>query len=150
MASDSAPDAPATIPDGPAYPPYAPYPPYPPYPPGASTSYAPAPYDPYAYPPYPWMFAPPAPRLGTWALTSMICGVVSIVSFQAILGILAVVFGFVGLKEVKKAAGTVEGRGFAIAGIVTGFISIGVTLVIIAFYVLYFIFLLSMLQTIPG
>ena len=57
---------------------------------------------------------------------------------------------FVGLNEVKKSAGTVEGRGFAIAGIVTGFISVAITLVFIALYVLYFIFLLSLYQTIPG
>ena len=127
---------------------YPPYPPvyYPPYPPEAG--YAPAP-APYAYPPYPWMYAP-APRLGTWALVSMICGVVSVVSFQWILAVLAIVFGFVGLNEVKKSAGTVEGRGFAIAGIVTGFISVAITLVIIALYVLYLIFLLSLYQTIPG
>jgi hypothetical protein len=92
----------------------------------------------------------PAPRLGTWALVSMICGVVSVVSFQWILAVLAIVFGFVGLNEVKKSAGTVEGRGFAIAGIVTGFISVAITLVIIALYVLYLIFLLSLYQTIPG
>jgi hypothetical protein len=104
---------------------------------------------PYAYPPYPWMYTP-APRLGTWALVSMICGVVSVVSFQWILAVLAIVFGFVGLNEVKKSAGTVEGRGFAIAGIVTGFISVAITLVIIALYVLYLIFLLSLYQTIPG
>ena len=89
------------------------------------------------------------PRLGTWALVSMICGVVSIVSVQWILAILAIVFGFIGLNEVKKSAGTVEGRGFAIAGIVTGFISVGITLLIVAFYVLYIIFFLSLIQTIP-
>lgn len=136
---------------------YPPYPPvyYPSYPPEAG--YAPAPASPlpaatpmpYAYPPYPWMYTP-APRLGTWALVSMICGVVSVVSFQWILAVLAIVFGFVGLNEVKKSAGTVEGRGFAIAGIVTGFISVAITLVIIALYVLYLIFLLSLYQTIPG
>ena len=142
--------------DGPyTYPPYPPvyYPPYPPeagYPPASVPASMPASMPtPYAYPPYPWMYAP-APRLGTWALVSMICGVVSIVSFQSILAVLAIVFGFVGLNEVKKSAGTVEGRGFAIAGIVTGFISVAITLVIIALYVLYFIFLLSLYQTIPG
>lgn len=118
---------------------------------------APYPYpEPYQYPYaapgyyYPWMYAPQAPRLGTWALVSMICGAVSIATFQSVLAILAIIFGFIGLNEVKKSQGTVEGRGFAIAGIVTGFISIGLTLLVIALYILYFIFLLSALNTLPG
>ena len=111
--------------------------------------------EPYPYPDaapgyyYPWMYAPPSPRLGTWALVSMICGAVSIATFQSVLAILAVIFGFIGLNEVKKSQGTVEGRGFAIAGIVTGFISIGLTLAFIALYILYFVFLFSALSTFP-
>jgi hypothetical protein len=95
------------------------------------------------------MYTPPAPRLGTWALVSMICGAVSIATFQSVLAILAVIFGFIGLNEVKKSQGTVEGRGFAIAGIVTGFISIGLTILFIALYILYFVFLFSALNTLP-
>ncbi len=117
---------------------------------------APYPYpEPYPYPDaapgyyYPWMYAPPAPRLGTWALVSMICGAVSIATFQSVLAILAIIFGFIGLNEVKKSQGTVEGRGFAIAGIVTGFISIGLTILFIALYILYFVFLFSALNTLP-
>ena len=126
--------------------------------PDASAPY-PNPYpnpEPYPYPYaapgyyYPWMFAPQAPRLGTWALVSMICGAVSIATFQSVLGILAIIFGFIGLNEVKKSQGQVEGRGFAIAGIVTGFISIGITILFIALYILYFVFLFSMLNTMPG
>ena len=118
-----------------------------------SNSYPyPEPYQyPYAAPGYyyPWMYAPQAPRLGTWALVSMICGAVSIATFQSVLAILAIIFGFIGLNEVKKSQGTVEGRGFAISGIVTGFISIGLTLLFIALYILYFVFLLSALNTFP-
>ena len=79
----------------------------------------------------------------------MICGAVSIATFQSVLAILAVIFGFIGLNEIKKSQGTVEGRGFAIAGIVTGFISIGITILLIALYILYFVFLFSALNTLP-
>ncbi|HEY7339927.1 MAG TPA: DUF4190 domain-containing protein [Ktedonobacterales bacterium] len=115
-----------------------------------NSSTYPEPY-PYATPGYyyPWLYAPPAPRLGTWALVSMICGAVSIATFQSVLAILAVIFGFIGLNEVKKSQGTVEGRGFAIAGIVTGFISIGLTLLVIALYIVYFVFIISTLNTLP-
>jgi len=169
MASDSTSDAPhdapldapaANVTDAPAdatfqpalddlyaYPPYFPYPPYQPYPPDAGAASAP-----YAYPaPYPWMFAPPEPRLGTWALVSMICGVVSVVTLQWIVAILAIVFGFIGLNEVKKSAGTVEGRGFALAGIITGFVAIGIGVALVAFYILFYVFfLISLYQTMPG
>jgi uncharacterized protein DUF4190 len=127
----SASSTPSPAPDAPAYPEPYPYP--------------------YAAPGYyyPWMYAPTAPRLGTWALVSMICGAVSIATLQSVLAILAVIFGFIGLNEIKKSQGTVEGRGFAIAGIVTGFISIGLTILLIALYILYFVFLLSALSTLP-
>jgi hypothetical protein len=146
MASEPASGAVPSSPPGPAPDATMPYP--------NPNSFAyPEPYPyPYATPGYyyPWMYAPQAPRLGTWALVSMICGAVSIVSLQSILAVLAIVFGFIGLNEVKKSQGTVEGRGFAIAGIVTGFISIGLTLAFIALYILYFVFLFSALNTLPG
>lgn len=137
----------------PAYPSYLSYPSYPAYPvypPDPSLGAAPYPY-PYAgggY--YSWMFWPPAPRLGTWALTSMICGAVSIVTLQWVVALLAVVFGFVGLSEVKKSAGQVEGRGFAIAGVVMGFVSIAISLVIVVLYILYLVVLFSALGGYPG
>jgi len=143
MASEPTPSASLSSPPNPTPDVAAPYP---------NTYAYPEPY-PYSYaaPCYycPWVYAPPAPSLGTWALVSMICGAVSIVSFQSILAVLAIVFGFIGLNEVKKSQGTVEGRGFAIAGIVTGFISIGLTLAFIALYILYFVFLFSALSTFP-
>ena len=143
MASEPTPSAAPNSPSSPVPDATAPYP----------NSYAYP--EPYPYPDaalgyyYPWTYAPPAPRLGAWALVSMICGAISIATFQSVLAILAVIFGFIGLNEVKKSQGTVEGRGFAIAGIVTGFISIGITILLIALYILYFVFLFSALNTLP-
>ena len=161
MASEQTPDAvsdtpPNAIPEPPTspdlsdtpYPPYAPYPPYPP--PYPDATYAPYP---YLYPApdyYPWMYAPAAPRLSAWALASMICGIVSIASFQTIIAVLAVIFGFIGRNEIKKSAGQVEGDGFATTGIVLGFIAIGIGILIIALYIAYFIVIFSTLQTPPG
>ena len=143
MASEPTPSASLSSPPNPTPDVAAPYP---------NTYAYPEPY-PYSYAApgyyYPWVYASQAPRLGTWALVSMICGAVSIVSFQSVLAVLAIVFGFIGLNEVKKSQGTVEGRGFAIAGIVTGFISIGLTLLFIALYILYFVIIFSTLSTFP-
>lgn len=159
MASHPTPDAQTTppgllpdasipqAPNGPTgYPPYTPYTPYMPYPDAG--------YAPYPYPPapgyYPWAFAPPAPRMSTWAIVGMICGIVSIASFQPIIAGLAIVFSFIGLNEVKKSAGQVEGRGMGIAGVVTGFIAIGIFLLFIALYILYIVVLISTFSTMPG
>ncbi|HKT37458.1 MAG TPA: DUF4190 domain-containing protein [Ktedonobacterales bacterium] len=127
----------------------APYP-YPnpnPYPYDYPNAYA------YTYPypapsDYPWVYAPAAPRQSAWALASMICGIISIASFQTIIAILAVIFGFIGLNEVKKSAGQVEGHGFAMTGIVLGFISIGLGILIIALYIV-FIIAISTLPSTP-
>jgi uncharacterized protein DUF4190 len=96
------------------------------------------------------MYAPAAPRLSAWALASMICGIVSIAGFQTVIAILAIIFGFIGRNEVKKSAGQIEGDGFALAGIVLGFISVGIGIIIIALYILYFIVIFSTLQTPPA
>lgn len=128
------PHGPSGDPTYPSYPSYAPYP----YPAPAPGGY------------YPWMFAPPAPAMNTWALVSMICGLVSLVTFQPIVATLAIVFGFIGLSEIKKSPGAFEGRGMGIAGVVLGFVSVGLFLLFILFYILYFVFFFSALQTMPG
>lgn len=60
------------------------------------------------------------------AITSMILGIVGLVFFWVPfipypLAILAVIFGFVGMKKVV-------GKGFSVAGIVTGLITLGLKL----------------------
>ena len=140
-----------SYPSYPAYAPYQPYAPNVPYPPYPEAGYAPYPYPapaPGGY--YPVMFAPPAPAMNTWALVSMICGLVSVVTFQPIVAALAIVFGFIGLSEIKKSPGLFEGRGMGIAGVVLGFVSVGLFLLFILFYILYFVVLFSALQTMPG
>lgn len=126
------------------YQPYTPYAPYPPYSP-----YAPYPV-PYAAPVYyPWTYAPPAPGLSGWALTSMICGIISLVFLQPITAILAIIFGYVALNEVKKSGGQVDGHGMALAGVVMGYIALGLSLLFTALYILYFVFIISTLGSFP-
>ena len=48
--------------------------------------------------------------------------------------ILAVVFGFVGLSQIRQVPpGAVGGRGLAIAGLVMGFVGIGLFLLLLPF-----------------
>ena len=129
--------------------------PYAPFAPGLALEPYPYPYT-YTYP-YPapgtgyyspWV-AVPAPQLSGWALTSMICGIISMVVIQPITAILALIFGYMALREVKRSSGQVDGHGMAVAGIVMGYIGIGFTVLLIALYVVYFVVIISTLGPYP-
>ena len=76
-----------------------------------------------------------APRNSGLALASMICGIVSLVGMCCYLGvpcgIAAVICGHMANSEIKRAAGGVEGKGMATAGLITGYIAIGISLLMI-------------------
>jgi hypothetical protein len=57
------------------------------------------------------------------SITSMVLGIVSMVCVP-FLGVVSVVLGVLGLRQVKRSEGAVTGRGFAITGIVLGVINV--------------------------
>jgi hypothetical protein len=68
------------------------------------------------------------------AIASMVCGIVSILMlFGCFIGIIAavpaVICGHIALKQIREYMLPMGGRGMAIAGLVTGYITIGITLV---------------------
>ena len=82
--------------------------------------------------------APTAPvnQLSLW---SMITGIAALTVGWVIplpFGIAAVILGHIGLVEVKKTGQ--QGRTYAITGLVTGYVSIVIGLVITALFVLFF------------
>ena len=79
----------------------------------------------------------------------MICGIISMVILQPITAILAIIFGYMALREVKRSGGQVDGHGMAIAGIVMGYIGIGLTVLLIALYILFFAISISALGPYP-
>lgn len=117
-------------------------------PPGQSQE---PPQQPYAQPaPYiaPLMYAPAPPSNGL-AITSMILGIVGLVIgiwspipviglFSAFFGFLpaavAVILGHIGLSRSRQLNGT--GHGQAIAGFVTGYVTLAVILAVTAFWVI--------------
>src|SRR5579859_7152349 len=58
------------------------------------------------------------------AIASLICSIVGI----AILGI---IFGHIALSEIKRSNGWQEGRGMALAGLIIGYIEIGLTVLVL-------------------
>lgn len=67
------------------------------------------------------------------AIASLVCGIASIVMmFTCFVGILAgvpaVVCGHLALKQINESLVPMAGRGMAIAGLITGYITVGLTL----------------------
>jgi hypothetical protein len=74
-------------------------------------------------------YAPPS--TSAWALASMWCGIASAPTFFCggwVLGVLAVVFGFIGRSEVRS--GRYEGGHYATAGVICGLVTLGLTVII--------------------
>lgn len=128
---DGQPDATSAPPPPP--PPPMPAAPLTPAPPPAPQVPPPPPAYGYASPPG---FPPPPvyqakPKANGLALTSMILGILGItvgicLLFFPVLPILAVVFGHIGLTQTRKTGA--PGRGYAIAGLVTGYIGIALAI----------------------
>ena len=125
------PNQPSSQPYGtppPGYPPSQPYgaPPSQPYaapPPGYPMG------QPYAVP----MMVPASPKTNGLAVTSLVLGIIGAVlafcplggEFIApLLGILAIIFGAVGLNQVRSGMFSKGSRGMAIAGLVTGVVAL--------------------------
>lgn len=73
------------------------------------------------------------------ALWSMITGIASLTLGWVIwlpFGVAAVILGHLGLSQVKKTGE--QGRTYAITGLVTGYISIGIGIIIVALTILFF------------
>ena len=69
------------------------------------------------------------PKGGTngWAIASLVTGIVGFFP-------LALIFGYVALSQIKKDP-SIGGRGFAVAGVVLGWIPVGFALLAILFVV---------------
>ena len=64
------------------------------------------------------------PRTNGLAIASLVLGIAQI--FLCIIGgILALVFGYISRRQIDESGGTQGGRGMAIAGIILGWIGIG-------------------------
>jgi hypothetical protein len=88
-------------------------------PPGQQPTYGAPPGQQQAYGGAPGQYQ--ARKTNGLAVTSMILGILWLCWLGSIL---AVLFGHVGLSQIKKSQGTQTGRGFAIAGLVLGYLGV--------------------------
>lgn len=87
----------------------------------------------------PLPMAPP-PSSGM-AIASMVLGIISVVSctcygFGVLIGIPAVICGHMAMKQIKESPTLIGGRGMAQAGLITGYIGGGLSLLFIIFIVI--------------
>ena len=114
----------SAVPPYPAYGQYSEQPPYPAQPPGQP------PYGPYGQPgfyPYQDPYGVVAHSTNGLAIASMVLGIVWIYWIGSIL---AVIFGHIALSQAKKDP-TLRGKGMAVAGLVLGYVGIGLLVVTI-------------------
>lgn len=94
--------------------------------------YAPAPYGqpqqyPYGYPPAPQPRAQDKTWMNITAFVTALCGI----------SIAGIVFGHLGLGAAKR--GEADQRGLGLAGLIIGYVQLGIVLALVAFYVLFFV-----------
>jgi len=96
--------------------------------------------DPYgqSYGPNPYGYYGPPPRTQNGlALASMIVSIIALVLCSGLPGIIGAIMGHVARKQVRERGE--EGDGFALAGIIVGWIGFGLALVGIAVVVFVFV-----------
>lgn len=85
---------------------------------------------PYGAPQYGVPTPPAAPETSGKATASMVCGILSLVCFGCLTGIPAIILGHISKSEIKKSGGRLKGDGMATAGLILGYISIAIGLII--------------------
>ena len=70
--------------------------------------------------------APSTPKTNGFAIASLILG---IIPCTGITSILAIVFGFIARNQIEQSGGRQQGSGMALAGIILGFVWIGISVV---------------------
>jgi Domain of unknown function (DUF4190) len=63
------------------------------------------------------------------AIAALVCGIVGLFIFEVILGVLAIIFGGIGVSRANRGAGR---RGLAWAGVILGAIDVVLFVVILA------------------
>ena len=79
------------------------------------------------------------------AVASMILGIVGIVALPLIGSILALIFGYMARNEIRTSQGRVGGQGMATAGIIMGYIGIGISILLTIFVIGTFVFVATQL-----
>lgn len=81
--------------------------------------------------PPPVMTSPAGPRTSVLAILSLILGILSLTCFYIFSGIPAVICGHLACSRIGRSGGTLEGKGLALGGLITGYIGIALSIFVI-------------------
>ncbi|GAA1694049.1 hypothetical protein GCM10009808_08940 [Microbacterium sediminicola] len=112
-----------------------------PTPPAAPPAYGAAPTAPPVYPAAAPGGYPPAPSTNTLAIVSLISSLVGVFIIPVIGQIVGVITGHISLGQIKHTGE--GGRGLALAGVIVGWVSMGLWIIGIVLFVMFFITLAS-------
>jgi hypothetical protein len=76
-----------------------------------------------------------AKRTSGWSIASLVFGILSWLCIPFLAAILAIIFGVLGRKDVKRGEGRVTGSGMATAGLVLGIVNMAILVIFAAIYV---------------
>ncbi len=77
-------------------------------------------------------------RTSNFAIVSLVSGILGWTILPFIASIVAIVTGHMARAEIRRSAGTMEGDGLAVAGLVLGYAMVVITLVGLMLIVLFF------------
>jgi competence protein ComGC len=72
-----------------------------------------------------------SPRTAPAAIWSLVLGILGLACFSVLTGIPAVICGHIAQGKIKRSAGLLSGSGLALAGLITGYISIAMAVFVV-------------------
>lgn len=97
-------------------------------------------YQPYSQPAGNYYVGPMAPATSGYAIASLVCSLLGYIGVFGFGPLLGVIFGHLALREIDRSNGMLQGRGLAQAGLILGYIALGLTLLALLFFSLIVIF----------
>ena len=83
----------------------------------------------------------------TLAIVSLVAGILGFTIFPVVATVVAIITGHMARKETRSDPPTASGDGLATAGIIMGYVQIGLIVIGICCFALYFIFLAGFIFT---
>lgn len=83
----------------------------------------------------------PSRPYNPWAIVSICFAASTVIGTLCLGGLVAVITGHIARSQIKRSGE--KGNSLALAGLIVGYISIGITLALIAAYILFFILLVA-------
>lgn len=90
----------------------------------------------------------PALRTSGMAIASLVMGVVGWTVLPLIGSILAIIFGYAARKEIRQRPGELSGEGMALAGLVLGWLMVGISVLVLCLGAIGLCFLLPFSSTV--